>query len=148
MIVGPTPRRGTLVWRGATRACAVCGNRGLTHRRVGLRERCPHCGFRFERAPGHFVGAVGMSTVITFGLLLVTLLGGIAFMWPDVEAVPLFVATLFVAVIVPVVIHPTAKTLWVAIDLCMNPLEPGEARGPSDNVVVDDGVGGAEERTS
>lgn len=137
MSVRPTPRHGTLLWRGATRACAVCGRRGLTRRWVVLRESCPDCGFRFERAPGHFVGAVGMSTIITFGLLLLTLLGGIAFMWPDVEAVPLFVATLLVAVVVPVVIHPTAKTLWVAIDLWMNPLEPGEATGPIDDAIVD-----------
>lgn len=101
-----------------------------------LRETCPDCGFRFERAAGHFVGAVGMSTIITFVLLLFTLLGGVAVMWPDVKGGPLFVATLLVAVVVPVVIHPTAKTLWVAIDLSMNPLEPGEASGPIEGRVV------------
>lgn len=75
-----------------------------------------------------------MSTIITFGLLLLTLLGGMGLMWPDVEPLPLLAATVGVAVIVPVLIHPTAKTLWVAIDLSMRPLEPGEA------------VGGTEER--
>ncbi len=128
----PTPRRGTLLWRGFTRACAVCGQRGLTRRGVALREDCPRCGFHFERKPGHFVGAVGMSTIATFGLLLVTLVIGIAVSWPDVSVGALLLPMLPIAVLVPLVIHPTAKTLWVAVDLLMNPLEPGEAVGHSE----------------
>ena len=34
---------------------------------------------------------------------------------------------LLIAVIVPPLFHPTAKTLWVGIDLMMNPVRPGEA---------------------
>jgi len=129
MTVEPTPTARVLLWRGATRACAVCGQRGLTRRWVSLRDDCPRCGFHFERKPGHFVGAVGISTIFTFGLLLITLIGGIALMWPDVRALPLLGVMLPVAVLVPLVLHPTAKTLWVAIDLWMKPLEAGEALG-------------------
>lgn len=123
----PTPPHRVLLWRGLTRACAVCGQRGLTRRGVALRDECPRCGFRFERKPGHFVGAVGMSTIVTFGLLLVALLLGVAITWPDVTAGPLLLVMLPIAVLVPLFVHPTAKTLWVAIDLMMNPVEPGEA---------------------
>lgn len=123
----PTPPHRVLLWRGLTRACAVCGQRGLTRRGVALRDECPRCGFRFERKPGHFVGAVGMSTIVTFGLLLVALLVGVAVTWPDVTAGPLLLVMLPIAVLVPLFVHPTAKTLWVAIDLMMNPVEPGEA---------------------
>jgi len=129
MDVRPTPVSRVLLWRGATRACAVCGQRGLTRRWVVLRDDCPRCGFRFERKPGHFVGAVGISTIITFGLLLISLIAGIALTWPDVSALPLLAVMLPIAVLVPIVLHPTAKTLWVAIDLWMKPLEPGEALG-------------------
>jgi uncharacterized protein (DUF983 family) len=123
----PTARNGILLWRGVTRACPACGGRGLTRRGVSLREDCPTCRFHFERKAGHFVGAVGMSTIATFGLLLITMLIGIAVMWPDLETLPLLLPMLPVAVFFPILIHPTAKTLWVAIDLMMNPLEPGEA---------------------
>ncbi|MEQ8842835.1 MAG: DUF983 domain-containing protein [Acidimicrobiales bacterium] len=136
MTTRPTPSRGTLLWRGFTRACAVCGERGLTRRGVTLLEDCPRCGFHFERKPGHFVGAVGMSTIATFGLLLITLVAGVAISWPDVSLVGLLLPMLPIAVLVPLLLHPTAKTLWVAVDLLMNPLEPGEA------------VGGTEERTA
>lgn len=123
----PAARNGILFWRGLTRACAACGGRGLTRRGVILREDCPTCGFHFERKPGHFVGAVGMSTIATFGLLLIALIVGVAVMWPEPETLPLLLPMLPIAVLFPIVIHPTAKTLWVAIDLMMNPLEPGEA---------------------
>ncbi len=123
----PTPSRGVLFWRGITRACGACGRRRLTRRGVTLREECPRCGFRFERKPGHFVGAVGMSTIVTFGLLLITLVVGIGLTWPDIRPAPLLIPMLPIAVLVPIFFHPTAKTLWVAIDLMMNPLEPGEA---------------------
>lgn len=129
MSVRPTPPTGVLLWRGATRACAVCGRRGLTRRWVTLADSCPRCGFEFERKPGHFVGAVGINTIVVFGLILVSIVGGVVVMWPRPELVPLFAVSLPIAVFVPVLFHPTAKTLWVAIDLRMKPLEPGEALG-------------------
>jgi uncharacterized protein (DUF983 family) len=136
MTVRATPPRGVLLWRGITRSCAVCGRRGLTRRGVTLCEDCPRCGFHFERRPGHFTGAVGMSTIITFGLLLITLLIGLVIQWPDINPGPLLAVMIPIAILVPLVFHPTAKTLWVAIDLAMKPLEAGEA------------VGGPEERAS
>lgn len=136
MTVRPTPPTRVLLWRGLTRACAVCGRRGLTSRWVTLTAQCPRCGFEFERKPGHFIGAVGMNTIVTFGLLLASVVGGVIVMWPTPEFVPLIAVTLPVAIFVPVLFHVTAKTLWVAIDLTMKPLGPGEA------------VGGSEERST
>ncbi|MEM7140719.1 MAG: DUF983 domain-containing protein [Actinomycetota bacterium] len=136
MAVRPTPPTRLLLWRGLTRACAVCGRRRLTRRWVALPDACPRCGFEFERKPGHFVGAVGMSTIITFGLILLSVVGGVLIMWPDPEAVPLLAFTLPIAVLFPILFHATARTLWVGIDLMMKPLESGEA------------VGGPEERAA
>ena len=126
-VVRPTPSRGVLFFRGSTRACAVCGQRGLTRRVIDLRPECPRCGFVFERHPGHFVGAVMMSTIITFGAILISFLVSLWVLWPDVNFVGLSAVPFAIAVIVPVVFNPTFKTLWVGIDLMMNPLEPGEA---------------------
>ncbi len=122
-----TCTNGQLFWRGITRACGVCGERGLTRRLVALSEACPRWGFRFERYPGHFLGAVTMSTIVTFGLILISVLVGVWVLWPDVDALRLSIVPLAIAVIVPAALHPTCKTLWVAIDLMMRPLTPGEA---------------------
>lgn len=116
-----------MIRRGLTRHCPVCGRGRLTSRWVRLPVTCPGCGFRFERAPGHFVGAVGMNTIVTFALMLLTIVVGVIVTLPDV---PYFVITLLamgIAVAWPVLFHVTAKLLWVAIDLQMNPLEPEEA---------------------
>ena len=126
-LVRPTPRKLVLLWRGATRAGPVCGRRHLTRRIVGLRPACPRCGFVFERDPGHFVGAVGMNTIVTFGLILISILVGLWALWPDMDFVGLASVPLLIAVVVPPLFHPTAKTLWVGIDLMMNPVRPGEA---------------------
>jgi uncharacterized protein (DUF983 family) len=127
LLVIATPSKFRLISRGLTRRCAVCGQGGLTEGFLRLREKCPRCGYVFERKAGHFVGAVGMNTIFTFALIAVTLVGGMLLMWPDVEFVPLAAVTVSIAVLVPTFFHPIAKTLWVGIDLIIHPLEPGEA---------------------
>ena len=127
--VRPTPPNRVLLWRGATRACAVCGRRRLTSRWVALPDSCPRCGFRFERKSGHFVGAVGISTIVVFGLILISIVTGVILMWPRPRALPLLATALPIAVFGPFLFHGTAKTFWVAVDLAMQPLEPGEAPG-------------------
>ena len=42
----------------------------------------------------------------------------------------LSLVTLAVAVTFPVFFYPFSKTLWLAINLAMRPLEPGEAKPP------------------
>jgi len=94
-----------------------------------MSEHCPRCEFKFERAPGHYVGAIGVSTVITFGLILVTMLAGVAITYPNVPFFPIAGACVAVAVIVPIVIHPTARLSWIALDLVLDPLHSDEAPG-------------------
>ena len=89
-------------------------------------ERCPRCGLRFERVEGHWTGALGINTVLSFGLLLVTLLGGFLVTYPDVPAVGLMVTAVAVAALSPFVFFPFSKTLWLAIDLQMRGPGPDE----------------------
>jgi hypothetical protein len=92
-----------------------------------MAERCPRCGFLFERTEGQFIGAVGMNTIVTFGALLITLVVGFVITSPDIAVVPVLAAGLAVAALLPVIFYPFSKTTWIAIDLAMTPLEPGEA---------------------
>jgi hypothetical protein len=91
-------------------------------------ERCPRCGLRFERIDGHWSGDLGINTIVSFGALFVTLIVGFAVTWPDVPGIPLFLCAVSVAAIVPVVFFPFSKTIWLAIDLMMRPLEPDEVK--------------------
>lgn len=112
--------------RGATLACPVCGKRGLFRRYLEMAERCPRCQLEFERQEGTFVGAVGVNTILSFGLLLGIVITVFIVTYPDIPAGPwVFVAALAFAP-VPVLLYPVSKTLWLAMELVMRPLEEGE----------------------
>lgn len=114
-----------LLGRGLVRRCPLCGASGLFRRWFFLQERCPRCNFPLEqRIEGHWLGSLGMNTIVSFGALLLTLVGGLVLTYPDIAAGPLMATTVTVAVVVPLAFYPFSKTLWSAIDLAMRPLEP------------------------
>lgn len=109
--------------------CPACGAGHLFSRWTRMVPVCPRCGLRFERTEGHWLGYLGLNTIVSFSLLFVVLVVGFILSYPDFDVVPLLVAGVLVAVVFPVVFLPWSRTLWTAIDLRMRPLEPGEAPG-------------------
>ena len=72
----PAASSGTMLWRALTRRCPRCGAKafdGYYH----LKEHCSSCGVLFEREEGYWAGALIINTIVTFGLLLITLLAKI-----------------------------------------------------------------------
>lgn len=116
-----------MVIRACALRCCVCGQGQLFRRWTQLVDRCPSCGYLFERSEGQYIGAVGINTVITFGLLLVVLVVGFIVTAPHTPIVLLSLIGGAVAVIAPIVLYPLSKTMWTAVDLAMSPLEAGEA---------------------
>lgn len=112
--------------RGFTGRCAVCGSSRLTKKWLIVKFRCDRCDFSIERKEGHFVGAVGMNTIVTFGTLLIVMLIGVALTAPDIPTVKLSIITTAIALSVSVFFFPISKTLWSAIDVIMVPIEAGE----------------------
>lgn len=128
MVTGATPMR-TLA-RGLARRCPNCGQRGLFSRWFTLVERCPRCQLRFERIEGHWMGSLGLNTIVSFTVLFVVLVIGLTLSYPEFHMGPLVAASVTTAVVVPLAFFPSSRTLWTAIDILMRPLEPGEASGP------------------
>ena len=120
------PNRKQLLWRGLTKRCPACGERNLFRRWVTMVDSCPRCGLVFERIEGHWTGAVGLNTIVSFGTLLIVLIVGVVISIPDIPVGPLVATCLAVAIIVPLVFHPVSRTLWTGIDIAMRPLEPFE----------------------
>lgn len=113
--------------RGLFARCPVCRERNLFHRWFTMVERCPTCSLRFERVEGHWIGAIGVNTVCTMGLMLIVLAVVTFSYFPDPPpTAPLLVAMILIAVAGPLVFFPSSRTLWSAIDLLMRPLKPGE----------------------
>ena len=116
----------TAFLRGCRKHCPVCNRGRLFSRWFTLAERCPRCDLRFERIEGHWTGDLGINTIVSFGTLLIALVIGFLLSWPEAPGVALFVIAVAIAGFVPLVFFPFSKTIWLAIDLILRPLEPGE----------------------
>lgn len=123
--------------RGCGKRCPVCGKGHLFRRWFTMVDRCPRCGLRFQRIEGHWSGDLGINTIVSFGALFVTLIVGFAVTYPDVPGLALFLGAVAVALIVPVLFFPFSKTIWLAIDLMMRPVENDEV-GPEYQAAAED----------
>lgn len=97
-----------------------------------MRERCPSCQYRFERAEAFFLGAYTINLAITEGLLaILTIVPCIVLLAgnPNANITPVWVSGLVAAVMAPVFFYPNSKTIWTAIDMLMGPAtDPEPAR--------------------
>ncbi len=58
-------------------ACPACGQRGLFRRWFSMAEDCPRCGLHFERIEGHWIGAIGINTIVSFAVLGIVVIVGL-----------------------------------------------------------------------
>jgi uncharacterized protein (DUF983 family) len=126
----PPLTTGLMLRRGMARHCPLCGGGGLFRRWFWIVDRCPRCGFRLERIEGHWLGALGMNTMVSFTAVLVAVVVAFLLTWPNCSTAAGVVGIVLVAVIVPLAFYPYSKTLWSAIDLAMRPLEPEDDVDP------------------
>jgi hypothetical protein len=80
----------------------------------------------FERDEGAWTSSLGINTVVSSVCVFGVILGVFLFTYPSVPITAMLVSALVVAVAVPVAFFPFSKTIWLAIDLGLHPLEPGE----------------------
>lgn len=116
--------------RGLRRRCPLCGGGDVFRTFFQVKDRCPRCNFAIRRDEGHWIGAIGMNTVVSFGLLLVTEVVVFALTWSNRRGAPVFISGFAVAGLTPLLFFGTSQTLWSAIDLLMRPLEPTDEVDP------------------
>ena len=118
--------------RGLAKRCPLCGSGGLFSGWFRMKERCPGCGYLFEREEGFFLGAYVINLAIAEGLvILAAVVPTIVLLArdPDTDVVPILVAGLVAAVLAPMAFYPFSKTIWTAFDLM---LRPADAPEPTD----------------
>lgn len=115
-----------MLLRGLTGRCAVCGKSRLSLKWISIAPRCSRCNLPLERREGNFVGAVGMNTIVTFSSILLTVSIGAGLTAPDVPVLKLSMITIAVGLGMSILFFPISKTLWSAVDVMMDSLEPGE----------------------
>ena len=125
----PPAGRLRMLGRGLLKRCPLCGSGKLFTRWFRMKERCPRCGYLFEREEGFFLGAYVINLAIAQGLvillavvpLIVRLAGD-----PDASIWPFVAGGVAGAVVAPVVFYPWSKTIWTAFDLILRPVWAGE----------------------
>ncbi len=114
--------------RGVIRRCALCGGKGAFF--TGWfkhSDRCKTCGFNWQRnLEGFQLGAAAMNIIMTGGSLLSVMGLGVILTYPDIPVVPMLIATVGVALLVGIGGYPTSYTVWLAVDLTMNPPDESE----------------------
>ncbi len=119
--------------------CPRCLRGKLFRGLLDMWERCPQCGFVFEREEGYFTGAMYASTIIT--LPLVFAIFGIGWLLSSKTLLAAEVLLLVTAVVtlplIPLVFR-YSRTLWLYFDWRFGPDRETEGRtgtreiGPGD----------------
>jgi uncharacterized protein (DUF983 family) len=105
--------------------CPLCGANGVWRAFGQLRERCPGCGYAFEREEGYWVGGLIVNLAVAMFVAVVVLAIGFAIFgaslpfWYGLVAAGLMI-------VVPIVCYPWSKTLWIVVDLRINPYSEDE----------------------
>ena len=117
-----------MVLRGALGQCPRCVGRHLWVSWFKMKDRCPTCGYKIARDEGFWLGGYTMNIVIGEGLLGLFMLVFAARIvsHPDDALRPGLLIAIVLAVVPPVLFFKLSRTIWMAMDLMIHPLEPWE----------------------
>lgn len=79
-----------------------------------MNEACPHCGYRFYREPGYFLGSMILSYFASSGLGIGLML--VLFAVYEVEIVAAAIAAVIAVAMVMPVFSRLARIAWIRID--------------------------------
>lgn len=127
--MSPVPR---LYLRALRLRCPACGGGPVFVSWFRMCPSCPACGLHFDREPegGYWVGSYTINLMLTEASLVAVFLCGLWITWPNPPWQGLVYGDLAVAALVPVVLFPYSKTLFIAVDLTFRPREPEDYATP------------------
>jgi uncharacterized protein (DUF983 family) len=114
-------QRGRLLARGLRRQCPRCGAGGLFPSLLTIHDPCPRCGLVFEREEGYWLGAMIVAFAVVEAVFGVALVIAILVTWPEVPWDTVLVVALLVTAVIPFVISPWTRTIWMALDRAFMP---------------------------
>lgn len=87
-----------------------------------MRPQCPTCGLELDRGESdYFYGAYLLNFVAAELVPVIVFVVSLIATWPDPPWNLLTAITVVLAVICPILLYPTTKALWLAIDLMLRP---------------------------
>jgi uncharacterized protein (DUF983 family) len=129
------PSLPTMLGRGALRRCPWCGDRKAYFTFWFVKtDACRNCGLAWRRGDvGFELGAVTVTTIVTFGAVVLGVGAGLILTAPNFAVVEIIVGLVAIAVVLPIVIYPCSYSLWQALDLAMRPPQAGDWKNPPDH---------------
>ncbi len=131
------PGFGRALARGMTRKCARCGSGNLFRYYMLMAENCPQCGLQFERLEGYWLGAVALNLIAVESLFVIVLIAMVTATWPNVPWTLILIVLVSMNVIVPLIVYPFSRTVWVAIERYLSGTAVTETRNQSDKTRSD-----------
>lgn len=105
--------------RGLLLRCPRCGKGKLFRRGFAMYEKCPVCGWHYEREEGYWTGAMAVNLVVS-ELIVAAVVIPLAAV--QTSLVPLFVIGLPATALLPVIFYRHSKSFWMSIDFMLNPI--------------------------
>ena len=110
-----------LLGRALRRRCPYCGGGGIFKGWFELRDRCPTCGVSFDREEGYFLGALAINLIVAECLAVAVVV--LLMVFSDLSLIPLEAIGISLAIGLPILFYPYSQTLWMALDLQLDPPE-------------------------
>ena len=113
-----------MVWHAIRRRCPRCGASGVWATFLRMQAQCPSCGLQLDRGESdYFYGALMLNFIaaelVPVTVFVVTLIVA----WPDPPWNALMAVTVVLAILAPILLYPTTKALWLALDLMFRPTD-------------------------
>ena len=109
----------SLILRAVRLRCPRCGQARMFRGWFHMHEHCPSCDWKFERAPGYFLGSIYVNYGLT-ALLVVIAYFSLYFSAVLTPREILWTLAAF-SVLFPIWFFRYARALWVAFDIYFDP---------------------------
>jgi len=110
-----------MIGNGMRLKCPRCGVGGLYRRPFSMHGHCPHCGLKFEREQGYFVGAIYVNYAATVVIAVPSFFILDAFASLTIhQQLAMWIPF---AVIFPLLFFHHSRSLWLVLDHFFNPTE-------------------------
>ena len=124
----PTSSVATKFGRALALRCPRCGSGGILRHWFKMRDQCPACGLALERGEssdfwiGAYVFNLAGGELLAIGIPIIWLIMSSPNPpWGRIQAL-----AIVLAVVMPLLLFPFSRTLWLAWDLSFRPFEPGD----------------------
>lgn len=112
-----------MTWRGMILRCPNCGGKHVLKNWFHLRELCPTCGIALERGEesDYYIGGMLLNITLCFVIFAVGFWGVLIFTYPHVPWDFLQYGLVAAMVLLPIILYPVSRIVWLAIDLAVRP---------------------------